>query len=214
MNELDYQKCYWDSVASEKTFTHPLPIHRFRELVPFEGKILDYGCGYGRTVSYLKECGYNNVTGVDISSEMIKRGFQLHNDLNLLHLENDTLPFSVNTFSACILFAVITCMPTDNGQKDLIDELYRVLSPNGILYLSDYPLQKDAKNIKRYAKFEAEFGKHGIFRLPDGGVVRHHEMPWIYELLSQFEILNEDLVDVQTMNGSAATIFQIIAKKR
>lgn len=183
-------------------------------MIPRECRILDYGCGYGRTSAYLLACGYFNVTGVDISPVMIKRGLQLNNNLNLLHIENDTLPFPNETFVACILLAVLTCIPTDQGQKRMIGELHRVLAPNGILYLSDYPLQKDNKNTNRYDQFEAEFGNYGTFRLPDGGVVRHHEMFWIYELLAQFEIMKEETVEVLTMNGSKATIFQIIARKR
>ena len=214
MNELDYQKEYWDRVASEKTFTHPIKMDTFREMVPCECRVLDYGCGYGRTSVYLEKCGYFNVTGVDISSEMIKRGLQLHNNLNLLHLVNDTLPFPNEIFAACTLLAVLTCIPTGQGQKRLIHELHRVLTPNGILYLSDYPLQKDSKNTNRYDHFNAEFGNYGIFKLPDGGVVRHHKMLWIYELLDQFEIIEEETVKVFTMNGSKATIFQIIAIKR
>lgn len=213
MNHLDRQEVYWDSVAGKKSFTHPVQIDKFRQTVPLESKILDYGCGYGRTCAYLYENGYRNVVGVDISSQMIKQGLNLYNNLNLQHLENGARSFSDKAFAACTLLAVLTCLPTDNGQKELIDELHRVLRPGGILYLSDYPLQSDAENIERYKRFEAEFGKFGVFRLADGGVVRHHDMDWIYSLLAQFDILTEENMDVLTMNGSRATIFQIIARR-
>jgi SAM-dependent methyltransferase len=214
MNEIDFQKDYWDSVASEKTFTHPLNMDRFCQMVSFESKILDYGCRYGRTCAYLAENGYSNVLGVDISLAMINRGLQLHDNLKLQYLKDSSLPFSNDTFAACTLLAVLTCIPTDIGQKDLIDEIYRVLSPNGVLYVSGYPLQKDAKNLERYAKFESEFGNYGVFRLSDGIVVRHHDMPWIYDLLAGFEVITEETIDVFTMNGNKAAVFQIIAKKR
>jgi SAM-dependent methyltransferase len=214
MNELDYQKTYWNSVASNKTFTHPIQLDRLRELVPHEDKILDYGCGYGRMCAQLREAGYQDVVGVDISSEMIKRGLSLHPGLNLQQVDGGLLPFPDNTFAACTLLAVLTCIPTDTGQKNLIQELHRVLHPKGILYLSDYPLQRNTRNNERYRKFENEYGKLGVFRLSDGGVVRHHAMPWVYGLLSRFEILKEDNINALTMNGNRVKMFQIIAKKR
>ncbi|OHD71073.1 MAG: hypothetical protein A2W19_08440 [Spirochaetes bacterium RBG_16_49_21] len=214
MNELDNQKAYWDGVTVEKKFTHPIRLDLFRELVPLGSNILDYGCGYGRTCAELVKSGYKDIVGVDISSEMIKHGLLLYPSLNLQYIEGSILPFSDNTFAACTLLAVLTCIPTDAGQKELINELHRVLHPNGILYLSDYPLQKDARNNERYNQFKDAYKKFGVFRLSDGGVVRHHDMPWIYALLSRFDIIKEDNIEVTTMNGNAAEAFQIIAKKR
>lgn len=213
MDKLDWQDTYWDRVAAKKTFSHPIQLDKFRKWVLPQGRILDYGCGYGRTCAELIKNGYRDVVGVDISSEMINRGLSLHPTLNLQHVDDGILPFKDNTFSACTLLAVLTCIPTDAGQKELVSELCRVLHPNGIVYISDYPLQQDNRNNVRYRGFENEYGKFGVFRLPDGGVFRHHSMSWVYESLSQFDILTEDDLEVSTMNGNNANIFQIIAKK-
>jgi len=213
MNRLDFQTTYWDNVASEKTFSHPVDFDTFRTWVHPDEEILDYGCGYGRTCAELAENGYRNVTGIDISSDMIKRGLSIHTDLALRHVNTETLPFPEHAFSACTLLAVLTCIPTDVGQAQVISEIFRVLRPGGILYLSDYPLQEDDRNTARYRQYETDYGQYGVFGLPDGGVVRHHAMPWIYELLSPFEILQEKTMGVPTMNGNKATIFQVIAKK-
>ncbi len=213
MDTLDCQRSYWDSVADKKTFSHPIQMDRFHDLVGPEDKILDYGCGYGRTCAFLKDHGYTDVTGVDISYEMIQRGKRMHDGLHLLHLENSSLPFADNHFSACTLLAVLTCVPTDAGQKQILAELHRVLQPGGIVYLSDYPFQPDQRNQDRYAAFAHEFDTPGVFRLSDGGVVRHHKISWIYELLADFEIIHEETIAILTMNGNDATIFQLIAKK-
>lgn len=213
MNTLDFQKTYWDSVAAKKKFTHPIQIDRFREIVPLEGEILDYGCGYGRTCAYLSEIGYRHVIGVDISEEMIQRGLRMQNTLDLRVLKNGRVPFAGNTFAACTLLAVLTCIPTDQGQQTVMEEIFRVLQPGGILLLSDYPLQKSERYLERYGRFKDEFGQYGVFRLNDGGVLRHHDIAWIHTLLSRFEIVTEERMEVLTMNGNNATIFQIIARK-
>ncbi|MHC4216445.1 MAG: class I SAM-dependent methyltransferase [Planctomycetota bacterium] len=213
MNELDVQKTYWDNVAEKRTFTHPIQISRLQELVPVEGKILDYGCGYGRTCSELMRGGFTNIVGVDISSRMIARGKSLYPDLDLQYFDGASLPFPDDTFNACTMLAVLTCIPTDAGQKRVINELHRVLCPGGILYLSYYPIQQDARNLERYRQYENEFGVFGVFRLSDGGVVRHHSKSWIYELLSKFEIIKEDNIKVSTMMGNEARVSQILARK-
>jgi len=214
MNRLDSQNTYWDSVATKKTFTHPVRIDLLRDILPHGARILDYGCGYGRTCAFLRENGYHRVVGVDISSEMIARGLRSDNTLDLRHIKGAPLPFAESSCDACTLLAVLNCIPTDNGQRMLINELRRVLRPGGILYLSDYPLQKDEKNLDRYNRFETEFEKFGIFQLPDSAVLRHHDMDWIYTLLAQFDIFWETNIDVLTMNGSRADIFQIMARKK
>jgi SAM-dependent methyltransferase len=214
MDKLDKQITYWDSVAATKSFSHPIREDIFRTLVSLDSNILDYGCGYGRTCAELKTLGYKNVIGVDISSEMIKRGLSLHQDLKLQQIDGDKLPFYDKTFYACTLFAVLTCIPTDSGQQNIIDELHRVLRHKGILYVNDFPLQTDIRYIERYNQFKDEYKLYGIFRLPDGGVVRHHDMNWIYKLLSQFEIIDEKTMEAITMNGNTADCFQIIARKR
>lgn len=214
MQTIDCQQTYWNSVAHEKKFSHSIEIKNFFELVPKQSKILDYGCGYGRTCDQLSNKGYYDVVGIDIALEMIKRGKSLNPELNLQHFNGSKIPFADNTFHACSLLAVLTCIPTNNGQTKVIDELTRVLKSNGILYLSDYPLQKDERNIKRYKEFEYKYHQFGVFQLPDGGVLRHNEMPWIYELLQNFIIIDEKTIQTSTMNGNKAEIFQILARKK
>lgn len=213
MNPLDYQDVYWDKVAQQKDFTHPLLIDRFREFVSPESLILDYGCGYGRTCAFLEENGFQHVIGVDISSKMISRGLFRDSSLDLRHLETQTLPFADNTFDACTLLAVLNCIPTDSGQQFIIKEIHRVLHTGGVLYLSDYSLQQDDKNIGRYKRFEEQFDKFGVFQLPDGAVLRHHDMGWIDLLLGGFDTVWKENMKVLTMNGNKACIFQIMAAK-
>lgn len=49
----------------------------FLEYVPIDAKILDVGCGIGANLSTLKEFGYLNVIGVDISKQMVNSSKEL-----------------------------------------------------------------------------------------------------------------------------------------
>jgi SAM-dependent methyltransferase len=214
MNNIDIQKTYWDSITEKKSFTHPIFMNIFSELISVENSILDYGCGYGRTCNELSEYGYNKVVGIDISSHMIDRGKVLYPNLDLLYFDGKKIPFPDESFFACTLLAVLTCIPTNTGQMKVINEIHRVIRPGGILYISDYPIQKDQRNQERYQQYENEFDTYGIFRISDGGVLRHHYMSWIYKLLSEFIIIREDRIEVCTMNGNVAEAFQLIVKKK
>ena len=211
-DELDLQIKYWDKVAHKKFFTHPVKFDRLHELLPEEAKILDYGCGYGRTCADLAAHGYRHVIGVDVSREMIRRGKSLFPELELLHVAPGPLSFKAGTFNACILFGILTCIPTDKGHHRLIKDIHRILKPDGILYISDYPIQNDKRNQRRYRKFLREYGKFGVFRIPEGGIFRHYDLNCIHELLKNFKILIIDRFRGFTMNRHEADLFQVLAK--
>ncbi|MBI9082322.1 MAG: class I SAM-dependent methyltransferase [Desulfobacterales bacterium] len=213
---LGNQFGYWDRVAREKVFTHPLNEKVLTQLIDRKARLLDYGCGYGRTCDDLVRLGYADVTGVDTSAKMIQRGNRLFPHLNLktLDLPDDgMLPFESEAFDGVLLFAVLTCIPEDGDQRCLIDEIRRILRPAGLLYVSDYWLQTDDRNVRRYRQFTERFGRYGIFELPEGTVVRHHRREHVTTLLRRFEIL--DLVDMEvvTMNGNCSNGFQYFGRK-
>lgn len=212
MEETDV-KTNWDKAAKGAVFTHPLDEAGFRGLVPSGALILDIGCGYGRTVKALRGLGYERVTGLDISPEMVARGCREFPDLDLRVLNGDTLPFRDNTAGAVILFAVLTCIPGDREQKRLMAEILRVLSPEGLLYVSDYPLQTDVRNRDRYAITRPQGMPFGVFQLPDGETFRHHSREWMEELFMNFEMVSQKEIPVVTFKGNRSTAFQAFLKK-
>lgn len=213
MIDINNQNQYWDSVAWEKTFTHPLNIDVFRDHVPAEKRILDYGCGYGRTVKDLVNHGYANVVGVDSSALMIARGRRMYPQLDLQVLPASGLPYVDESFDAVLLFAVLTCIPTDEGQRKLLENLTRLLRPSGLLYISDYYLQDDERNQRRYENFANESNVYGVFRLPEGTILRHHSVEWIEALTAEFRVIHLSEIIVTTMNEGLAKGFQYLGKK-
>jgi SAM-dependent methyltransferase len=214
MDPLDRQARYWDDAAEGKRFTHPLDRALLAGCVAPEARILDLGCGYGRIVSDLAEAGYRNVVGIDISGRMIERGRRLHPGADLRVFEGPGIPFPPGAFDMVLLFAVLTCVPTDGGQRALVSGIERVLRPGGFLYVSDYLLQEDERNRERYGRFEARYGTRGVFELPEGAVVRHHSPEWVRELFSRFAGVRFRTLDAATMNGNPAKIFQYLGRKR
>lgn len=114
--ELIRQKEYWNGVANEKNFTTPFCHNLYSEYVSKEAVILDYGCGYGRTLSELKEHGYHNLYGVDFSKEIIKRAQINSGNIKYNVINSGLLPFADNSFDSALIFAVLTCVYTDQEQ--------------------------------------------------------------------------------------------------
>jgi len=215
---------YWDRVAHEKRFSHPLRVEWLeRYLKNPRAAILDYGCGYGRTLAELSVAGYENPFGVDFSEAMLARArvaILRTNELQtnslspgLARNDGHSLPFKNDSFDAVLLFAVLTCIPDNNEQRYLLAEVERVLRPGGLLYVSDVLINNDQRNRERYDRDAERFGCYGVFELPEGVVVRHHEREWIDELTSPFQQLEFEPFTVTTMNGNASAAFQYLGRK-
>lgn len=206
------QKEYWDCAAPKKVFTTPFQAEAFSRYVKKEARILDVGCGYGRTLDELYHRGCRSLTGIDFSDGMIARGKQEFPYLDLRVMEHDTIPFPDASVDAVILFAVLTCIRTNEKQEQLLSEIRRVLKPQGILYVNDFLLNTDERNLLRYEKFRDVYGTYGVFELPEGAVCRHHEESWIRTLLQDFEELEYRRLTFTTMNGHTSNGFYFIGK--
>lgn len=213
VSDLDSQVPYWDAVAATKTFTHPLQLP-WLDGISRHAAILDYGCGYGRTMEELEQHGFDNLTGVDASPAMITQARHLHPTMRFAALDAPpSLPYPDASFDAVLLFAVLTCVPTDEAQHRLIAELNRVHKPGGILYVSDLLLQDDERNRGRYDRHASRYGRYGVFETGDGAVCRHHSREWLATLLARFETVDTRTIPVATMNGHEAAGIQILARK-
>jgi SAM-dependent methyltransferase len=213
MASLDQQTGYWNRAGAGKSFTHPLDPAWLSRL-DTSARILDYGCGYGRIAGELHRLGFTAVEGVDLSAALITRARQQWPALRFRVIDTPpTLPHPDESHDAVLLFAVLTCIPTDSGQRELVAELRRLLRPGGLLYLSDLCLQPDERNRARYEAFAAKYGVYGVFETDDGAVCRHHEPAWLRSLLAGFDQIAGRQIPVQTMNGHPAQITQLLARK-
>jgi|SRR6185295_3122426 len=214
MNSIASQRSYWDRVATEKRFSHPLRLDWLEKYANRQARILDYGCGYGRTLAELSRAGFANLAGVDFSAQMLTRAKSEVPDAPLGRNDGRNLSFRDDCFDVVLLFAVLTCIPDDSEQKALLAEALRVIRPGGIVYLSDLLVNDDTRNRERYEQYAEALGCYGVFQLPEGVVVRHHQREWIDELTRPFEQLEFEPFTVTTMNANASAAFQYLGRKR
>jgi len=212
MGDAEAQR-YWDANAGAVTFSHPLPFDWLTEL-PKQARILDFGCGYGRTLAELRDAGWRCCVGVDRSREMIARGHRDHPQLDLRHSTQTQLSEPDGAFDAAILFAVLTTIPDDAQQLAVMAELARLLKPGGLLLVSDVGLQQDARHAERYRRGFERHGVYGVWDREDGGVFRHHSAERLATLLQRFDVIAERNLETRTMSGGVVTAIQILGRRR
>lgn len=183
-------------------------MERVNQWLPTESRILDYGCGYGRCLGELFNAGYRNLIGFDFSPAMIAAARKQFPEISFQVVQSSTIPLPDASVDGALLFSVLTCVPTDDGQRAIVKELRRVLRPGGLLYISDLALQTDERNLSRYARDQQKYGIYGVFDLPEGVTVRHHDPKWIETLTSELERVALDHIQVMTMNENPASAFQ------
>lgn len=157
-------------------FHHPKTVHDYMEAALYVGlwgseillfekyiqknaKVLDLGCGAGRVAFGLRDRGYKDIIGVDISKEMIKearklllsygdykkdRGTmpkELHDSFRLsfeAHSATD-LPFDDDTFDSIIFsFNGLMQIPMQSARRQALREIHRVLKRDGVFIFTSH----------------------------------------------------------------------------
>jgi 2-polyprenyl-3-methyl-5-hydroxy-6-metoxy-1,4-benzoquinol methylase len=97
-------------------------------------RILELGCGYGSFLLFLKEQGYNNLLGVDISRQQVKTAHKLGLEKGIL--QSDCVAFCANqppeTFNAIVMIDLLEHMKKDKIVSFLTD-CSKILKPGGKL---------------------------------------------------------------------------------
>ncbi len=204
---------YWNGPGSRKEFTTEFQLEEFSSFVDSAGAILDVGCGYGRITALLYDAGYHRLCGVDVSCELIARGRIAHPQLDLRIQRPGKLDFLDEIFDAVVLCAVLTCIPSNQGQEELLGEIQRVLKKGGIFYCNDFLLNSDERNIARYRSCPGNFS-FGTFQLEDGIMLRHHSEDYLDTLFAAFSSVVYRKVTYRTMNGHTSNGFYYIGRKK
>ena len=106
--------------------------------LPKGAKVLDLGCGCGKTVKFLRDqMGFESF-GIDKSKGMIMNGLLLDNSMDIQVAEADNLPFSDNSFDAVVTECVFCLLP---DKEKALKEIKRVLKKDGFFIVSDMYLR-------------------------------------------------------------------------
>ncbi|WP_266076593.1 class I SAM-dependent methyltransferase [Haladaptatus caseinilyticus] len=147
---------------------------------------LDLGCGNGRHAELLTSHA-ERVVGADVSAGLLAeasaRARDRNFDVELVQCDAARIPLSANSIDLAVYVATLHHLPTRDARIDSLDELARVLSPDGTALISAWSTAHD--------KFDQEdaFDTTVDWTLPGGETV-----PRFYHIYSPEEF-REDVAE-------------------
>jgi len=129
---VEYARLFFNEL-DKKPFDRSI-LERFSNLVKDDGKVYDIGCGPGEVAYFLSAFGVN-VSGIDISEEMVKEARKLSphiefqmGDMFNLKIPNDSA-IGISAFYTIVNFEI-------NKVEKAFMEFFRVLKSGGYLLIS------------------------------------------------------------------------------
>lgn len=115
----------------------------FEKFIKKSDRILDLGCGVGRTTFPLFKLGFTNMVAGDISNNMIEdaKSIAAAEKLNIEFevIDACNLPYPKKFFDVVIFsFNGLTCIPTSKNRIKAMREINRVLVHNGKFIFTAY----------------------------------------------------------------------------
>ena len=142
--------------------------------------IADLGCGNGRFLQFLKEKKIKfKYIGIDNSKNLLKAAEKSHTGHQFIHGDLLDLPLEDNHIDIAASIASLHHIPSRKFRKTAIDEIYRILKPNGIALITVWNLfqpkykkyiwQSRIKSLLSLGKYDMRdtlipWGKSGVKR--------------------------------------------------
>ncbi len=131
----------------------------YRSILPLDknAKILDIGVGVGGLLMFLRDCGYVNSRGVDISSSTIRSCQKKGLNCELVADTTEWLNSHADEFDFITLLDVIEHIP----KKEIISFLSairRSMKATGVLLIQTNNMQAEYAQIMRYGDITHEVG--------------------------------------------------------
>ncbi|MFX0205614.1 MAG: class I SAM-dependent methyltransferase [Candidatus Hodarchaeota archaeon] len=95
-------------------------------------RVIDFGCGTGRSTRFIQELGFTDTIGIDIAEDMIKKARQLDpkGDYRLVK-SGDLSQFADNSFDLVLSVFTFDNIPTMAEKVKILREFGRLLKNNG-----------------------------------------------------------------------------------
>ena len=135
-----------------------------------KGKALDYGTGTGYSAQFLQDIGFD-VTGVDVSNEMLHQAALKYPSLSLHLIENGRIPFADSTFDLVFSSFVLFEIGTHDGIVNYLAEATRVMQVDG-LFIAVTGSHHLHSTTKKWLNFNTAFPQN--VNLESGNLVKLH----------------------------------------
>lgn len=137
-----------------KSFAHSLGTLLPRDT---SAKILDAGCGEGAFLDFLREQGYKNLAGFELSSQNVSICHSIGLDFVIQFDALSLYDYHQDGFDAIFALDLIEHLPKENAVS-FIDQLYRLLKPGGYAVIQTPNMGSITSLYIRYNDLSHEFG--------------------------------------------------------
>ncbi len=168
-------------------------------------RVIDIGCGAGRTSIALRNMGYD-VVGVDYSANMIEAARALDSAIEYFVQDARNMTFPSDTFD-CAFFSFngLMLLESYDDRKKAALEIHRVLKNKGIFYFTTPFLDNKvgrgywAEKVETYLKPLNEFSKDELLKLGDDvteedAVQFHLHIPFVNEIREMLDECGYDIL--------------------
>lgn len=156
-----------------------------------KGRVLDVGCGTGRTTKPLKDKGFD-VVGIDLSGEMINFAKSKYKDVEFRVMNACQLDFGDEEFDHVLFsFNGIDCIYPYSKRVECFKEIRRVMKRGGIFLFSSHnawAIPTNRELIKFFFKNLWNFRISGNYRMedhPGGKLCLYYCAPYFEKKLLQ-----------------------------
>lgn len=195
----DEQNSGNQEILKERQYETKKLLDSFGLLPLGERKILEVGCGSGKTLASLIELGAQseNLCGVDLLPDRIEEAQSRYPVLHFQCANAEQLDFPNASFDLILLFTVFSSILDGNMAKSVANEVYRLLKPGGAVLWYDFrynnPRNRNVRGIDR-SQIETLFPKlrtnlRTITLLPPLARRLRRFTPILYPMLSAIPIL-------------------------
>ena len=140
-NIANYASRWSVAAYAAETGLRPLEAELVTEFFPSPpARVLDIGCGAGRTTIGLSELGYD-VLGIDLSSALLDVARRRFPAIAFAEMDATRLELPATSFDAAIFsFNGIDCIYPAAARRTCLAEVWRILQPGGVFILSSHNL--------------------------------------------------------------------------
>ena len=147
---ISNQKAYWDKVAEYKNFTTPVSMELLKKYLRPDSIILDFGCGQGRILQQLKNEGFLNLSGVDISRNMIEIAGKNLPDADFKVNTGVMIPYNDSSFDCVVAAAVLGDADAVVSRPSTATERFPILQSNKSAPRADIPFGLSTKTSELF----------------------------------------------------------------
>ena len=190
----DYWNNHWGKEVLKRNYSNIISLSDYvvnttKKYLEPDSFILEGGCGLAYQVYKLHKSGFK-VLGIDYADKTVKLVKQVKPELDIRLGDVRNLDFDNNTFDAYWSFGVIEHFY--NGYDDIVKEMFRVIKPNGYLFIT-FPhisfLRKQKAKKNKYPEWNESSDEIKLFyqfALNHEGVVKDLEKHGFYFIEKQY----------------------------